>query len=213
MNLKEKRMLQQLYLISNDTDDKRTEWIWSSHFLALLSSNEKELNGDSNPDLCDAGPVLHQPVEKGFKNSGLGPVSRTSRKLLGPKKPFLKLRPAYSVKLVFSYDVKGIKIKITALFLASRRLRFEDTKRIMSSEMRPKSFGTFEKRAPEREKMRWSHSFIALRISNTILVLSPNERTVTVFRPNWKKDEERLMPSNRLHTSFPATKERRIPQM
>ena len=41
----------------------------------------------------------------------LGPVSRKSRKLFGPEKPFVKLRPAYSVKLVFSYVVKGIKIK------------------------------------------------------------------------------------------------------
>ena len=71
-----------------------------------------------------------------------------SRKLFGPEKPFVKLRPAYSVKLVFSYVVKGIKMKITAKFRASRRLRFEDTERIMSPEMRPKSFGTFEKLAP-----------------------------------------------------------------
>ena len=63
-------------------------------------------------------------------------------------KAIRKLRHAYSVKLVFSYVVKGIKIKITARFRASRRLRFEDTKRIMSPEMRPKSFGTFEKQAP-----------------------------------------------------------------
>jgi len=65
-----------------------------------------------------------------------------------PEKPLVKLRPAYSVKLVFSYVVKGIKIKITAKFPASKRLRFEDTKRISPSKMRPKSFGTFEKRAP-----------------------------------------------------------------
>ena len=63
-----------------------------------------------------------------------------------PEKPFLKLRPPYSVKLFFSYVVKGIKIKITAKFRASRHLRFEDTKRIMSPEIHPKSFGTFEKR-------------------------------------------------------------------
>ena len=43
----------------------------------------------------------------------------------------------------------GNKIKTTAKFRAFRRLRFEDTKRIMSPEMRPKSFGTFEKRAPD----------------------------------------------------------------
>ena len=68
--------------------------------------------------------------------------------LESPEKPFLKLRPPYSVKLVFSYVVKGIKIKITAKARASRRLRFEDTKSIMSPEMRLKSFGTFEKQAP-----------------------------------------------------------------
>ena len=39
----------------------------------------------------------------------LGPVSRKFRKLFGPGKPFVKLRPAYSVKMVFSYVVKGIK--------------------------------------------------------------------------------------------------------
>ena len=82
-----------------------------------------------------------------LNNWGQGPVSRKSRKLFGPEKPFVKLRPAYSVKLVFSYVVKGIKIKITAKFRASRRLSFEDTKRIMSPEMRPKSLGTFEKQA------------------------------------------------------------------
>jgi len=43
--------------------------------------------------------------------------------------------------------IKGTQIKIAAKFPASRRLRFEDTKRIMSPETRPKSFGTFEKRA------------------------------------------------------------------
>ena len=66
-----------------------------------------------------------------------------------PEKLFVKVRPAYSVKLVFSYVVKRRKTKMTAKFRASERLRFEDTKRIMSPEIRPKSFGTFEKQAPE----------------------------------------------------------------
>ena len=39
-----------------------------------------------------------------------GPVSQKSRKLFGPEKPFVKRRLAYSVKLVFSYVVKAIKI-------------------------------------------------------------------------------------------------------
>ena len=78
------------------------------------------------------------------KSFDQGLVSRKSRTLFGPEKTFVKLRPANSVKLVFSYVIKGIKIKITA----KRRPRFEDTKGIRSPEMGPKSFGTFEKRAP-----------------------------------------------------------------
>ena len=77
-----------------------------------------------------------------------GAVSRKSRRLFEPEKPFVKLWPAYSVKLVFSYVVKGIKIKITAKFRAWKRLRFEDTKRLVSPKTCPKSFGTFEKQAP-----------------------------------------------------------------
>ena len=41
-----------------------------------------------------------------------------------------------------------MEIKITAKFRASRSRRFEDTNRIMSSEMRPKTLGTFEKGSP-----------------------------------------------------------------
>ena len=82
-----------------------------------------------------------------FEKRALGLVSRK------PEKPFVKLRPAYSVKLVFSYVVKGIKIKITAKFRASRRLSFEDKKRIMAPEIHPKSFGTFEKQAPGLKKV------------------------------------------------------------
>ena len=68
------------------------------------------------------------------------------RKMFWARKAFVKLRTVYSVKLVFSYVVKGIKI--TVKFYTSRCLRFKDTKRILSHEMRPKSFGTFEKQAP-----------------------------------------------------------------
>ena len=78
--------------------------------------------------------------------------------LESPEKPFVKLRPAYSVKLVFSYVVKGITIKITAKFRASRRLRFEDTERIMSPEMPPKKFGTFEKWVPEQKSSSESYN-------------------------------------------------------
>lgn len=65
-----------------------------------------------------------------------------------PEKPYVKLRLAFSVKLIFSRVAKGRKIKITAKFLASRRFHFEDAKGIMSPEMRANSFRTLEKRAP-----------------------------------------------------------------
>ena len=70
-----------------------------------------------------------------------GPVSRKSGTLFGPEKPSVKLRPASSGKPVFSYVVKGIKIKINAKSRASRRYRFEDTMRIMWPEMRRKVSG------------------------------------------------------------------------
>ena len=63
----------------------------------------------------------------------LGPVSRKSRKLFGHEKPFVKLRPAYSVRLILLYVVK--RIIITEKLCASTRLRFEDTKTIMSPEI------------------------------------------------------------------------------
>ena len=64
--------------------------------------------------------------------SALACVSQKTRKLYGSDKPFVKLRPAYSVKLVLLYVVKGIKVKITAKFRDREHFRFEDTKRIMS---------------------------------------------------------------------------------
>ena len=93
-----------------------------------------------------------------------GPVSRNSRKVFGPEKPLVKLRPTYSVKLVFSYIVKGMKIKITAKFRASKRLRFEDRNRISRPEMRPKSFGTFEKQAPGRRATSFPGSLFSASI-------------------------------------------------
>ena len=65
--------------------------------------------------------LLEQLRKKDLKKSDLGPVSRMSRELFGSEKPFVKLRPAYSVKLIFSHVVKGIKTKIMAKFRASRR--------------------------------------------------------------------------------------------
>ena len=84
-------------------------------------------------------PAFH-PAD--FTQSGKKTRERAWRAFLkrpenftGPKShSSVKLRPAYFVKLVFSYVVKGIEIKITAKFRGTEHLRFEDTKRIMSLE-------------------------------------------------------------------------------
>ena len=96
---------------------------------------------------------LISPSISQYNNQGQGPVSRKSRKLRGLEKPFVKLRPAYPVKLVLLYLVKGIKIKITAKFRASRRLRFEDTKR-MSPEMRLKRSRDFRETGLRPQKLQ-----------------------------------------------------------
>ena len=56
------------------------------------------------------------------KNSNRQPNAKYN--VLESEKPFLKLRLISSLKLVFRYVVKRIKIKMTAKFRASRRLRF-----------------------------------------------------------------------------------------
>ena len=83
-------------------------------------------------------------------------ISQRPENVSSPKSNSEKLLPAHSIKLVFPYVAKAIKIKITAKFRDMEHLRFEDTKRIMSPEKRPKSFGTFEKQAPEGKYHRVS---------------------------------------------------------
>ena len=88
------------------------------------------------------------PVTLQSESRGVGTASKTlrdrhsrpgvryskARQFHGPEKLLVKLRPAYSVKLFFSYVVKGVKVKIAAKFRDTGLLRFEDTKRIMSPE-------------------------------------------------------------------------------
>ena len=91
-------------------------------------------------------PLLHFGIF--ILSVSWGPFLESPETFSHLERNFVKLQPAYYLKLVLSSVVKGIKIKIAAKFLGSRRLRFEDTKIIISPEVRPKSFGTFEKWAP-----------------------------------------------------------------
>ena len=61
---------------------------------------------------------------------------------------------------------------MTAKFHAPRRLRFEDTKRIMSPEMRPKSLGTFEKGAPGVDE---AHLATLRGVKDGVTSVSPNK--------------------------------------
>ena len=124
--------------------------------------------------------------------------------LESPEKPFLKLRPAYSVKLVFSYVVKGIKIKITTKFLASRCLRFEDTKRVMSREVCPKSFGTFEKRAPGKLPIARNLDEYILLILSEFQLYNKTICPTLLYIPSFANTSHLNM-----HISFPSTFERR----
>jgi len=129
-----------------------------------------------------------------------GPVSRKSRKLFVPEKPFVKLRPAYSVTLALSYVVNGWKIKITVKFCASRCCRFEDTKGIMSPEMRPKSFGTFEKRIPDFLFFYWSpwnEASIVIWVRGIVYVItycsSPQSPCLERYRVSRQKDHRAII--------------------
>ena len=89
--------------------------------------------------------------------TSFGPGARFSKvpRTFRARKAIRKLRPAYSVKLVFSYVVKGIKIKITAKFRASRRLRFEDTKRVCHPKYTGKVWGLLRNR-PQQSYCRFT---------------------------------------------------------
>ena len=118
-------------------------------------------------------------------HSGLACVSQKSRKLCGPEKPFQKLRPAYSVELVFSYVVKIIKIDITAKFRDTEHLRFEDTKRIMS----PEKFRDFRETGPWSLFLEILENFSAWKAScPSVICLFWNADLLTCFK--CKKNQE-----------------------
>ena len=77
-----------------------------------------------------------------------GPVSRKSREIFGPKKVVAKLQSACFEKLTFLHVFNIRKSKRIAKFDGLEPRRYEDIKGIVTPEIDPKSFGTFEKRAP-----------------------------------------------------------------
>ena len=91
----------------------------------------------------------HSPQNKKFTD-----LSRKSRKLSGPEKPFQKLRSAYSRKLAFSYDFKIRKGKTCckiSLLRTSSSLRYVGN---YSTRNRPRKFRKFRKTGP-----RWGYQF------------------------------------------------------
>ena len=77
-----------------------------------------------------------------------GPVSRTSREIFGPEKVVVKLQSACFEKLTFLHVFNIRKTKRIAKYDGLDPRRCEGIKGIVAPEIDPKSFGTFEKRAP-----------------------------------------------------------------
>ena len=102
---------------------------------------EHHLSGSSRKPIESSRGQCHPPYEQ------LGPGARFSKvpKTFRARKAIRKTATCLFCKAGLIICCKGIKI--TEKFGASRRLRFEDTNRIMSPEIHPKSFGTFEKQA------------------------------------------------------------------
>ena len=84
-----------------------------------------------------------------LNNLGLGPVSRKSPELFGSEKAIRKITTCLFCKASLFICCKRNKNENNCKVSCLRRLRFEDTKRIVSPEIGPKSFGSFEKQAPE----------------------------------------------------------------
>ena len=93
----------------------------------------------------------------------LGPVSQKSRELFGPEKLVVKLQSACFEKLIFLHVFNIRKTKRIAKFDGLEPRRCEDIKGIVAPEIDPKSFGTFEKRAPDTIRL-------ALRIRRAYLM-------------------------------------------
>ena len=72
-------------------------WVVELTYLHVVVKRESLLGGESKA-CCTVTLVS---ANQASRNSGLGPVSRKFREVFGPEKPFVKLQPAYSVKLVF----------------------------------------------------------------------------------------------------------------
>ena len=114
-------------------------WIWLPYRLSAKRQSQTTV-------------LLRTPItQMTFFNQGrllLGPVSRKSRELFGPEKLVVKLQSACFEKLIFLHVFNIRKTKRIAKFDGSEPRRCKDIKGIVAPEIDPKSFGTFEKRAP-----------------------------------------------------------------
>ena len=142
------------------------------------------------------------------------PVSRKSRKLCRPEKPFVKLQTANSAKLVFSRVVKGKQLKKTAKVRASRRLRFEDKLRELGHQKRARKVSGLSRNGllistfppstiPETTRTpNWMNPYSA---PVPCLGVAPSDsstprsflRTLDAVRPKLLKENKRKRTSNK----------------
>ena len=121
-------------------------------------------NSQVIPAIWALGLVREMGPHKGKKSSDKGPVSEKVPKTFRARKAICTPTTRLFCEAGLFICCKGNKNKITAAkFRASRRLRFKDTKRIMSPEMCPKSFGTFEERALGWDTMLPPHRMFMIK--------------------------------------------------
>ena len=104
------------------------------------------------------------------------------RNLIGHEKPFVKLRPAYSVKLVFSYVINGIKIKISAKFRCIEAPLLWRYKENYVTRNRPEKFRDFRETGPGSH---WFEGWIGLFNPLTATPTQQLDRFWKYFSNGW----------------------------
>lgn len=107
--------------------------------------------------------------------------------LKSPEKGFLKLKSACYEVWIFEHVFKTLENKTIAKLHDLKRFPFEDTKRFMSTEIGPKSFGTFEKRPPSEFSV---HVIVTMQNFGQISCVKRNlSYRITYFKVFKKKEK------------------------
>ena len=136
-----------------------------------------------------ASPIL------GVSSINQGPVSRKSRKLFGSEKPFVNLRPAYSIKLVFVICCKENKnwnnCKVSCLEAPS----FWRYKENYITRNTPEKFRDFRETGPRPQLFKgWIAPFIGCLGFDSIYTLESSIRPLKIWAQMLSTVEKTVLP-------------------